>query len=317
RKLARLETHLPFLRGLRGPPQPVSFRPVGGEENHPLLLGERGEPPPWDRLPPLIRHREGVRAKPGSLTIAALRGGPASAGEPLLVIRSLNGRKSAAILAHGLWQWRLMGQENPATERFLASFLGNAVRWLARRDEGSPVRVSPLTEIFTEGAPAAFEGEAYDQTGRPADNALLRLAIEGAGGRFDLELRPAGPGRYEGSLEGLPAGDYAFRAEALKDGRKLGESRGRFSVGGVDLELADTRMNAPLIRQLAFRTGGRSYNPGSLHLLARDLPALARWEPTLAEKTSRHELWTGYHLLAAVLLCFSLEWFLRKWSGML
>ena len=94
-------------------------------------------------------------------------------------------------------------------------------------------------------------------------------------------------------------------------------NRGKFSVGQVNVEFLQTRMNKPLLEQIAYQTGGKYYDIDRAEELARDLATGAKLGPKETVTTSEIELWNWHYLAALVILLFAVEWFLRKRSGML
>jgi hypothetical protein len=76
-------------------------------------------------------------------------------------------------------------------------------------------------------------------------------------------------------------------------------------------------MNAEILRQIAYRTGGEylpSRDAGNLREKLRTLGPLAAREE---QKTEAIELHRWPYLLALVIALFSAEWVIRKRSGMI
>ncbi|HEX9006606.1 MAG TPA: carboxypeptidase-like regulatory domain-containing protein, partial [Bacteroidota bacterium] len=296
--------------------QLVSLQPSEDQQEHPVLNSGEGISA-WNDLPPVYRRFALYTAKPGAVTLGTARIQRTPLHEPLLLARSLNRTKSVALLAYGIWRWRLMAQDAPGTAPLLSAFLVNAVKWLTTPDDRRPVRVAPTQESFSQGQPVELTGQVYNASAEPVDNAALKVVARQKDRSYETDLRSLGAGRYEGSLEGLPEGEYTFQAAATLNGASLGEDRGRFTVGELDLELQETRMNSLLLRQLAFRTGGLYFSPTGL---ARLDSALAD-RPYFASRTVVHasdtELWHWQWLLAGIIALFAAEWMIRKISGML
>jgi hypothetical protein len=162
-----------------------------------------------------------------------------------------------------------------------------------------------------------FAGQLYDATAKPVDNAEIRVTVRGSEKSVELSLTPAGSGRYEGSLFGLEAGDYRFTAIAEKDGDSLGTSHSRFAIGALNLEFRDTRMDAELLRRISTATGGMFLGVNQHDRLEEALAALRSFSPEEIVEQSAIELWNWLWSLAVILLCFAVEWFLRKQSGMI
>ncbi len=319
RKLAPLSPLLPHIEGGASANEQLVFvEPSPAQRNHPILATNTEEgTASWSRLPPVYRLQTAYRMKAEATVLATVKINNIVLNEPLIAIRNVNRQKSMAILGYGIWRWRLMAQGNPQTEKLLATFLSNSIRWLTTRDDSRPVKVTPAKPEFSQGEPVEFVGQVYDASANPVESAQLRIVAEHEGKQFETILRPIGNGRYEGTLEGLAKGDYAFRSSAQLNGQSLGEDRGRFSVGELDLEFQDTRMNVQPLRQLAARTGGEFLLPSQISELPSRINSLAAFVPREVHDAREFELWNWKYMLALVVLLFAVEWFVRKRSGML
>jgi len=319
-KLHSLGPVLPFI--LASAPstteQYVFFQPADAQRLHPILVpGSGSDIETWKRLPPIFKTQTTYRAKPEAVTLGVVMIQNITTNEPLILIRNVNRQKSLAVVGYGIWRWRLMAQGSPETEKLFGNFLANTIRWLTTKEDDKPVKVTTTKQAFTEGEPVEFVGQVYDASANPVDNAQLRITAMYDGREYEAVLRPIGSGRYEGTIDGLSAGDYTFRATAQVDGQPLGEDRGRFSVGELNLEFQDTRMDAPLLRQLAFRTGGESFSPEHLANLQTVLRSKGALTSRELQTSTELELWNWQYTLGLIILLLGVEWFVRKRSGML
>jgi hypothetical protein len=149
------------------------------------------------------------------------------------------------------------------------------------------------------------------------DDAEVSVAVRQADKSDQLSLVPIGNGRFEGTFGSLPEGDYTFTARVLAGGEQIAEERGSFSVGGVNVEFQETRMNRLLLQQIAERTGGRYYDAGTIATLPQDVASLPGFQPRQVVRSSEIELWNRAWMLAVIVLLLASEWFLRKRNGML
>jgi len=177
--------------------------------------------------------------------------------------------------------------------------------------------MAPLKEVFTTAEPVEMAGQVYDEQLHPEDDAEVIVELERGKDKTRFSLNAVGNGRYEGSLDGLPEGDYAFSGKATAGGTVLGEDRGKFSIGQVNVEFLQTRMNKQLLEQLAFQTAGKYYDIDAAEGLSHDLASAVKLEPKEIVNTSEIELWNWKYLAAIIIVLFAVEWFLRKRSGML
>jgi hypothetical protein len=240
-----------------------------------------------------------------------------STSQPLLLSRNIAGAKSVAILGYGVWRWKLLTRAVDPSKDVLQLFMSNAVRWLTTREESKLVRISTTQEVFTGGEPVEFSGQVYDKTYRPIDGADVRVAVRKGNETAETILTPTGNGRYEGKFEDLREGEYQFAGTASLNGERLGEDEGKFSVGAQEIEFQETRMNKPLLEQLAYRSGGRYFDPQSISQLADEVERSAKLTSKEITRASEFELWSLSTVLILIILFFGVEWFLRKQAGLL
>jgi len=319
---ARAEQMFPSLPALPEAPVPgemeVDFVPDPSRMDNPLLaLGNAAEAGAWKDLPPVFAGRTPWRLREGSIQLGAPRLRSVVLPQPFMALRDVAGTRAICLTGYGLWRWRLQAQGSPETATLFASFLSSAIRWLTGPAGERTLRVTPAREEFAGGEPVAFAAQVYDETARPVEDAQVTVQITGPSQHPVMELHALGNGRYEGSMEGLPPGNYTYAAAAAREGRALGKDAGSFTVGGLNLEFIDTRLNAEILRGVAYRSGGRyvgAPDAGELKEMLRSLPALSAREDTHAETIQMHR-WP--YLLALIIALFAAEWMLRKRSGML
>ncbi len=330
-KLQLLEPFLPFSWSAAGDAEVLAGSSVPEKAKHHTLISMEGKvsAETWQQLPPLYKSQTAFRAKPEAEVLAFAVLQNIVFPEPLVALRNIARQKSFAITGYSIWRWRLMAQTNPQTAHFLPLLLTNTVRWLTTNEDNKRVRILPVKEMFTSAEPIEFTGQVYDEQLRPVDNAEVSVQMERgspptarrmpAAGmeKVQFNLVSIGSGMYEGSIEGVGEGDYAFVGKASTDGRPLGDDRGTFSVGEVNVEFLDTKMNKQLLEQIAYRTGGRYYDLKDAGSVDGDLSASVKLEPKELVEASEVELWNWKYLAGIVIFLFALEWFMRKRSGML
>ena len=294
----------------------VFFTPEASQRNHPILSPGKGEHE-WKNLPPVFRTGSAFRVRSGGTVLARAQSNNVVLDDPMLIAGSAGGRKALSLLGYGVWRWKLMGAGDPGTQEIFASFLTSAIRWLTTREQDRGLQVRTTREFYAQGEPVEFVGQLYDDAARPVDNAAVRVTVRSGGQSAELPLPSAGDGRYEGSLFGLGPGDYSFNSIATVDDDTLGKSRSRFSVGELNLEFRDTRMDAALLRRLSEGTGGGFFGPGQVSELEAAIASLESFEPAELVEEANIELWNWIYSLMIIVFCFAAEWFLRKKEGMM
>lgn len=172
-------------------------------------------------------------------------------------------------------------------------------------------------KFYAAGEPIDFSAQVYDDLFNPLSDAELKLNISGPEYHDEIILSSIGNGLYEGSLSLTKNGDYKFSGQVLFDNKNLGYDNGTFNVGDVDPELLESRMNFDFLNQLSIETKGKTYVNTNTDQLIGDL--IQTNQDLSKEKilTSEIRLWSSEILLILVIVLFSLEWFIRKRSGML
>jgi hypothetical protein len=211
----------------------------------------------------------------------------------------------------------MMGGSVPGGEQALESFLSNTVRWLTAREDVRRVRVAPVQESFPAGNPVEFRAQIYDESLQPLDEAQVQVSLRAKGQPVQQLLTPKGMGQYEGSFEGLPEASYRYEANATVGGRLVGTDRGTVTVEESAAEFLRTTMDRELLQQVAQRSRGKFYDATMLQDLPRDLQTRSILRPVELSQTSELRLMNVEWMLALVILLLSIEWLIRKRSGML
>ncbi len=283
---------------------------------HQLLQNESAS---WEKLPPVFYTLQTFSAKPEAQSLVTVKIQNVALNDPLFIVRSIGGVKSAAVLGYGIYRWKLLAGSTDETKDFFDLWFSSIIRWLATNEQDRFVRVEPSKVFFSQGELLDFTGEVYNESYEPVDNADIRLTLRSQKGseHFETSLPSLGAGRYEGTIENLPEGEFSYHAVALKNGDTLGVSTGRVSVGEQSVEYADTKMNEPLMKQLADISGGRYADADAFESLVNHI--LSRHEMRSQERvrTTGFELWNLPSFLTIIITLFGFEWLLRKRYGML
>jgi len=298
--------------------QEVFLEPAPVERFSPVLTPSGGDVSPWTQLPPVFATRTALRVKPGAVALGHARALIAVSPAPLLLTLRMQGQRTVALTAYGIWRWRLMAQREQATSGFFAAFLTNIVQWLTAPEDRGPVMVKTVNDAFAAGEPIGFEAQVYDPQQRPLDDADVRVMIRQGAGTMETVLSPAGNGRYEGTVPGWgEEGAFPYAATATRGGNPVGSDSGTVRIGGVQQEFLETRMNAPLLRQLAERTGGAFLPQESFGRIPELLAQQPSFVPTEETDTAEYNLRNRPLLAAAIILLLAAEWLFRKRSGMI
>jgi hypothetical protein len=272
----------------------------------------------WDELPPVFCNVINLQPLPGSQILAAIDnqklGRPAErSGFPVILAQKSAERKTVAIFAYGIWRWHLLMQGIGKTPMAYESLICNAARWMVTREDAKLVRITSNKEIYRGGEAIELTAQIYYEDYRPREGAQVRAQLAGPQFSQEVILQDIGDGLYRATLQALGGGEYQFRGVAEQSDQKIGEDTGRFSVEPFSLEFINTRLNEPLLQQMAHATGGAYGPPDSLENFVARLPLA----PIPRHETSDFALWGRSPVLFILLLVLGVEWLVRKRQGML
>jgi hypothetical protein len=325
-KLREFDAVLPFsVQSSRQQEFSVTMDVAAGEEANALLRlsGSAEDADVWNSLPPIFRTETFLRVKPESRVVASIKVNNVSLDEPLIVTRNVDRSKCVAVLGYGLFRWKLLGtalekmRGSGTVTDALSVLLSNSTKWLSTDDDQRKVRIRPSRSFYAGSEAVYLQAQVYNDAMVPEENATVTVNIASGNQQRTVVLQSLGNGQYGSSIDGLGSGDYSYTGTAVAESRPLGKDAGRFTIGDLPLEYQDLRMNVALLRAMAERSGGRFYTPQSASSLADDISAHRGFRERVQTSTVEWNLSSMAQILAAALLCFALEWFVRKRTGMI
>ena len=115
-------------------------------------------------------------------------------------------------------------------------------------------------------------------------------------------------------MEGLPAGKYSFVVKELNSNTAYSST---FELLDFDIEQQFVNPNLQQLSQLASQTNGQVYMPNQIDALIESLKNNADYTAVEKEITTKKPLIDNVLLLILMALFLAVEWFVRKYNGML
>ena len=272
----------------------------------------------WQEVPPIFYSYFNVLPYPGSeilLEAEPVQNNIRFSNQtiPLIMTRKIANNKSMAILGFGIWRWDFLMWGVGKTDQLFNQLLSNSIRWLVNKEDNKTVRIYPDEEIYRNGQKISFSCETYTENYLPLDGAEVKLRVFNKNNTYEIFLPGVGDGKYEGELQALKGGEYRYQGNVTYKNRTIGSDNGRFSVEDFTLEHLQTKIDENFLKQLALKTGGLFVNDNSLD----SLDAVLKFPTKTSLRSREWQLWNKLLLLILAILLLSIEWFLRKRSGML
>jgi hypothetical protein len=273
----------------------------------------------WNGLPPLFVRNEDVSVKHVSTIIAYREHDKTkrALNYPILISQKIGKQKKLVLLGYGLWRWSSLLAIRENSENVYRKFISNSVRWLATREDSKLVRISTDKNIYRSTENIEFLVQVYDENYKPIlDAEVSGTIIEKRGDRkIDFIFNSMGEGRYLFQSESLPQGDYKIEVKANFKARELGSDVASFAVESFGLEFINTKMNSELLSRIADASNGKFYdgNNDGWKNIKNDL----NFKPEELAVHKEWELWNKIFMLVIFIGILSIEWFIKKRSGMM
>jgi hypothetical protein len=285
---------------------------------HPITMlasGSTSSEAAWAALP-MVPGMNLTRAKPGAIVLlehpfSTVDGKNA----PLLAIQEVGRGRAMALTTDASWYWSLPAHAQGAPARSYERFWNNAIRWLVRDPDLTTLSVTAEPPSVEPGHPVVALVIARQQDYQPAAQAQVTVELTSAddGHLVAKQVATSGPdGTARIEFPSPPPGAYKLTGRASLNDKSLGESSDAVAVRAVGPELADVRVNAALLRDLAAATKGAFFELPSFSL--SDVPLT---EPPLVEVGRSKDLpvYDRWYWLVALVLIVGLEWGVRRRFG--
>ena len=269
----------------------------------------------WNNLPPILYTSGNILPKTESKVLSYLKVDNNRLKQPLIVSRNFASKRSVCFVGKDFWKWKL--QTTPKNIQLYDNLVINIAKWLSVTDEQKQFNVRTLRKFYSADDEVEFVAELYDESLNPINDAEINITIKSATDETELTLTSIGNGLYDGKIKLLKSGDYNYSAEAKLNGKLYKKESGRFNVGDIDIEMIETKMNYELLNDLSIRTGGSFFLPDDSEFIINKIRESIKKVSDEKVVESQFRLWSDEWILVIVILLFSLEWFIRKQSGML
>lgn len=237
-----------------------------------------------------------------------------SLNQPLMSFIKGSGRREAVIFGSGIWKWRMQAYSRDGNFQNFDSLFSKLWLFLGAGKESDRLNLE-YESLFDGQQAAVIRARFFDEALRFDPTAQLSLQLKDSTGTL-LESYPMalGKGEYQADISNLSPGTYVFEVRAIDTDYK---KSGQFRMQEFDLENQQVRSDPESLSALAESSGGGLYFPSQVNSLKDNLMTSDRFRPLSRSQRNVVSLIDFRWLLALVVTAFSVEWFLRKYNGLL
>ncbi|MCH4553809.1 VWA domain-containing protein [Aestuariibaculum lutulentum] len=235
-------------------------------------------------------------------------------GEPLLGTFETQGRREALLLGENIWQWRSQSYVETKSFHGFDNFFNKLIQYLASNKLKSRLNVD--YQSFYNGSgnvivTAQYFDKNYIFNERETLNITVADKISKESKTFPLILKN---NNYEVDLSSLSPSEYDFKVHAEEANIS---KTGSFTILEYNVEQQFLNANVTKLEQLASNSSGKAYFIDNTDALIDDLLNDNRFSTIQKSHKNSLPLIDWKYLLAIIALSLSLEWFLRKYNGLI
>lgn len=233
---------------------------------------------------------------------------------PLLAFSENQGNRSAYLLGENSWKWRLESHiKNESFDKYDV-FIDKIIQFLGSNNSKKSLVVNHES-FYNSGEAIEITAQYFNKNYEFDEKAHLTIALVNLKTKqtknYDL-LK--GNNAYKVNLDDLTAGNYQFTVKELNS--KTAYSS-RFSILDFDIEKQFVNPDLDRLNQLASLTQGKVYFPNQTDALIQSLLADENYKTIEKNNLKRSPLIDWKWLLVFICSFFVIEWFVRKYNGLL
>lgn len=267
----------------------------------------------FESFPPLNNLFGTVTSSGATTTLLGSKIRAIDAGSPLLSFSSQSPR-TAYLMGENIWRWRM--QTNIKKESFepFDIFVDKIVQYLATTSSRKSLVVEHES-FYNAGDALIISAQYFNKNYEFDEKARLTIAVKNtqtnATKNYDL-LKNSNS--FSVDLAGLAAGKYSFVVKELNSNTTYSST---FELLDFDIEQQFVNPNVAQLNQLATQTEGNAFMPDQVEALIESLKNNADYTAVEKEITTKEPLIDNILVLIIMALFLAIEWFVRKYNGLL
>lgn len=234
--------------------------------------------------------------------------------DPLLAVSEIGGRREVLLLGTGIWQWRAQSFIANQTFEQFDNFIDKLVQYAISTDKKERLRLD--FESFYYGSQGILIRAEYVDDNYNFDNrANLSLSLTDTESKRVTQVPMVLKAYfYEANLDMLNSGTYNFTVTVA--GEQTSAS-GTFTIIPYDIERQAQNADWPKLKRTAEASQGMAVAIIDAPRLIKALLNDNRYIPTQQSVKETVPLIDFKILLFIIVACLALEWFIRKYNGLI
>ena len=234
--------------------------------------------------------------------------------EPLLATYEVNDSRYAILNGENIWKWRAQIFLDENVFNTFDNFIGKLVQYLSSNQLKS--RLNLDYESFYNGnedikITVQYFNKNYEFDANASLNIVLTNIDNNNSTTLPFVLKNT---NYQVDLSGLEPGDYSFTVSVVNE--NISKS-GSLKILDYNVEQQFLNADVTRLQQLATNSNGTAYFMDNIKALPNDLISDSRFITIQKSNKNVVPLIDWKFLLGIIALSLGLEWFIRKYNGLI
>ena len=235
-------------------------------------------------------------------------------GNPLLTFVENGKQRKAYLFGENIWKWRMETHLKKQSFDDFDLFLDKVIQYLASNSSKKSLVVD-YKSFYNAGETTEITAQFFDKNYQLHENAQLTIQLTNKETKATKSYNFLKSNLdYKVEFDNLEKGDYSF---TVKEKQTNASYSGNFEILEFDIEKQFVNPDKTRLEQLASTTNGNLYYLNQIDQLIESLLANKDYLPIEKETTKKTPLIDWKILLALICIFLSLEWFTRKYNGLL
>ena len=268
----------------------------------------------FENLPPLQNAFGTVTTKGAVSVLLSSKIRSIDTNSPLLAFAENQGKRAAYLLGENSWKWRLQTHVNNQSFEKYDVFIDKIIQFLASNNSKKSLVVEHES-FYNSGEAIEITAQFFNKNYEFDEKARLTIAVTNTKTKqtknYDL-LK--GNNSYKVNLDGLKAGSYLFTVKELNSKTTYSSS---FEILDFDIEKQFVNPDVEKLTQLATQTQGKAFFPDQVDVLIKTLLENDEYKAIEKNIVTKTPLIDWIWLLVLISILLAIEWFVRKYNGLL
>ncbi len=268
----------------------------------------------FSQLPPLENPFGKITEKGSLNTLLTAKVNGIEVGNPILTFSEKENSRNAYLLGENSWKWRMESFVlNQSYEKYNL-FIDKIIQYLATNSAKKSLLVQHES-FYNSGETIEIFAQYFNKSYELEENATLSIYLTNKATKTtkNYNFSKANNG-YQAIFDGLTPGNYTFQ---VKETTSNASYNGTFEVLDFDVEKQFVNPDVSKLQQLANQNNGEIIFPNQIEKLIQKLLQENTYLPVEKTIIKNSPLIDFLWLLIIIVVSLIIEWFIRKYNGLL